>query len=45
MALLRAYIEDSYVNKKGEAPVYVSFNDMIMIFNNHANVNNFFERL
>ena len=25
MAVIRAYIEDSYVNKKGEAPVYVSF--------------------
>ena len=25
MAVLRSYIEDSYVNKKGEAPVYVSF--------------------
>jgi len=25
MAVVRAYIEDSYVNKKGESPVYVSF--------------------
>ena len=25
MAVIRAYIEDNYVNKKGEAPVYVSF--------------------
>ena len=25
MAVIRAYIEDSYVNKKGESPVYVSF--------------------
>ena len=25
MAVLRAYIEDTYVNKKGESPVYVSF--------------------
>ena len=25
MAVIRAYEEGSYVNKKGEAPVYVSF--------------------
>ena len=25
MAVIRAYIEDSYVNKNGESPVYVSF--------------------
>ena len=25
MAVLRAYIKDSYVNKKGESPVYVAF--------------------
>ena len=25
MAVLRAYIEDSYVNKNGETPIYVSF--------------------
>ena len=25
MAVVRAYIEDNYVNKKGESPVYVAF--------------------
>ena len=25
MAVVRTYIEDGYVNKRGEAPVYVSF--------------------
>ena len=25
MAVIRAYIEDGYVTKKGEAPVYVTF--------------------